>query len=99
MKIPRSSLATTAALALFCMTSLAAQKQEEQKDYYKKWLEEDVVYIISEDERSVFLNLTTDVEHERFIEQFWFRRDLDPRTSFNEPYTGTGETEVLQAQE
>jgi len=84
MKIARSSVAGTAALALFCMTHLAAQKQEEQIDYYEKWLEEDVVYIITGDERSVFLHLTTDLEHERFIEQFWFRRDLDPRTSFNE---------------
>jgi len=84
MKIPRSSLARIAALTLFCMTSLTAQKQEEETDYYKKWLEEDVVHIITEEERSVFLNLTTDMEHERFIEQFWFRRDLDPRTSYNE---------------
>jgi GWxTD domain-containing protein len=58
--------------------------QEEQEDYFGKWLTQDVVYIITPDERDVFRNLTTPEEKEQFIEQFWFRRDPDPRTSFNE---------------
>jgi GWxTD domain-containing protein len=59
-------------------------KQEEIEDYYKKWLDEDVVHIITEEERSVFKNLSNDEEREQFIEQFWFRRDPDPTSSFNE---------------
>lgn len=59
-------------------------KEEEAIDYYKKWLKEDVVYIITEEEEHVFLKLQTDDEKEQFIEQFWFRRDPDPRSAGNE---------------
>lgn len=62
----------------------AQNRQEEVEDYYKKWLDQDVVYIISEEERDVFLKLTTDQERDRFIEQFWERRDSDPKTAINE---------------
>ncbi len=63
-----------------------AQKlaEEEARDVYKKWLDEDVVYIIMDEERAVFENLTTDEEKESFIEQFWARRDPDPDTPSNE---------------
>ena len=71
-------------IALVFITSLAGQKKEEQIDYFEKWLKEDVFYIIAAEERSVFGKLTTDEERERFIEQFWFRRDPDPNTSINE---------------
>lgn len=63
---------------------LSAVAQEEAENYYRKWLTEDVVYIITQEERDVFANLTTPEEKERFIEQFWLRRDTDPSTSFNE---------------
>jgi GWxTD domain-containing protein len=53
-------------------------------DYYKKWLDEDVLYIISDEEKKVFKALQTDEERESFIEQFWLRRDPDPRTPENE---------------
>lgn len=59
-------------------------RQEESENYYKKWLDEDVLYIITEEERAVFKNLSTTEEREQFIEQFWFRRDLDPSTASNE---------------
>ncbi len=59
-------------------------RQEEQEDYFKKWLNEDVKYIIADEERAVFEKLTTPEERENFIEQFWLRRDPDPRTSANE---------------
>jgi GWxTD domain-containing protein len=58
--------------------------QEEQEDYFKKWVDEDVIYIISDEERKVFEELTTPEEKENFIEQFWFRRDPDPKTAANE---------------
>jgi GWxTD domain-containing protein len=53
-------------------------------DYYKKWLDEDVLYIISDEEKKVFKALQADEERESFIEQFWLRRDPDPRTPENE---------------
>jgi GWxTD domain-containing protein len=59
-------------------------RQEEVEDYYKKWLEQDVLYIISDEEKAVFNDLSTDEEKEQFIEQFWFRRDPNPRTAENE---------------
>ncbi len=45
---------------------------------YKKWLSEDVSYIITDAERKAFLQLQTNEEREQFIEQFWQRRNPDP---------------------
>ncbi len=56
----------------------------DRSNYYKKWLDEDVVYIISDDEKKVFKQLQTDEEKENFIEQFWARRNPDPRNPQNE---------------
>jgi GWxTD domain-containing protein len=69
-----------------------AAKQRSQRDkdlykeldsQYKKWLNEDVVYIISPEERSAFLHLQTNEEREQFIEQFWQRRNPDPESAQN----------------
>jgi len=51
---------------------------------YHKWLDEEVAYIISEEERRAFIRLQTDDEREAFIEQFWLRRDPTPATQENE---------------
>jgi GWxTD domain-containing protein len=56
---------------------------EERVDHFRKWLNEDVVYIITDEERAVFESLTTIDERERFIEQFWERRNPDPRGGVN----------------
>ena len=56
----------------------------ELKDAYKKWLENDVAYIITSEERKAFKALQTDEERENFIENFWRRRDPDPDTEENE---------------
>jgi GWxTD domain-containing protein len=45
---------------------------------YRTWLNEDVTYIISPEERSAFLQLETNEEREQFIEQFWLRRSSNP---------------------
>ncbi len=45
---------------------------------YKKWLDEDVIYILSNDERKGFLQLQTNEEREQYIEAFWQRRNPDP---------------------
>ena len=51
---------------------------------YKKWLEEDVVYIITDEEKAAFKQLSTDEERDNFIENFWYRRDPTPDTPENE---------------
>ncbi len=51
---------------------------------YRKWLTEDVAYIISNEERTAFAQLTSDTERESFIEQFWKKRDPTPGTEENE---------------
>lgn len=61
-----------------------ARVEESQAEYHKKWLDGDVTYIISEEEKKVFKDLQTEEEREKFIEQFWLRRDTDPRTPENE---------------
>lgn len=48
------------------------------------WINEDVVYIIGAPERSAFERLSTNAEREKFIEQFWLRRDPTPGTPQNE---------------
>src|ERR1700752_776274 len=73
-------------------TAKQAAKQRSKRDkdlfneldsQYKKWLNEDVVYIISPEERSAFLHLQTNEEREQFIEQFWQRRNPDPDSAEN----------------
>jgi GWxTD domain-containing protein len=51
---------------------------------YKKWLNEEVIYIISQEERAAFNSLQTDEERVMFILQFWLRRDPTPNTDENE---------------
>jgi len=51
---------------------------------YKKWLDEDVVYIISDEERAVWKQLSNDEERDQFIEAFWARRNPDPDSEENE---------------
>src|SRR5207248_607619 len=51
---------------------------KELDNAYKQWLQEDVVYIITPDERNAFLQLQTNEEREQFIEQFWLRRSSNP---------------------
>src|SRR5947209_13593334 len=60
------------------------KKKDELKSVYKKWLDEDVNYIITDEERKAFKQLKTDEERDQFIEQFWLRRDPDPDTPENE---------------
>ena len=70
----------------------AAAKQQKQSNkslereldsQYKKWLNEDVVYIITPEEKNAFLHLSTNEEREQFIEQFWQRRNPDPDSPEN----------------
>lgn len=58
-------------------------KEAPLTDYYKKWMNEDALYIITDEEKGVFKALTTDEERESFIEQFWMRRNVDQREGGN----------------
>jgi GWxTD domain-containing protein len=63
-----------------------AQKalRQELKGPYKTWLNEEVPYIITEDERKAFMSLSNDEEREAFIENFWQRRNPNPDSPENE---------------
>src|ERR671923_177063 len=65
-------------------TSKPRNVKPELKKAYKDWLDKDVSYIITDEERKAFKKLATDDERERFIEEFWRRRDPDPDTDENE---------------
>jgi GWxTD domain-containing protein len=67
------------------------QRKENEKRFkqevsgsYKKWLNEDVAYIITDEERAAFKQLSNDEERDNFIEAFWQRRDPTPDTVENE---------------
>jgi GWxTD domain-containing protein len=51
---------------------------------WKKWMNEDVLYIITDEEKQAFKRLKTDEERQQFVEQFWLRRDPTPDTEENE---------------
>ena len=61
-----------------------AALKKELETPYRKWLNEDVAYIITDEERAAFKRLQTDEEREQFIENFWLRRDPTPDTVENE---------------
>ena len=71
------------------MTEKEKKKQEaklkkELETPWKKWLNEEVVYIITDEEKKSFQGLKTDEEREQFVEGFWLRRDPTPDTEENE---------------
>jgi GWxTD domain-containing protein len=82
------------AFSLFSLSVVADKKKDKDREkslrqetsdqFLKKWLEQDVVYIITEEEKAAFKRLTTDEERYQFIEQFWLRRDPSPDTVENE---------------
>jgi GWxTD domain-containing protein len=60
-----------------------ADEKKATRNSYSKWLNEDVVYIIDDAERSAFEKLTTNAERDEFIKQFWERRNPNPESSTN----------------
>jgi GWxTD domain-containing protein len=74
-------------LTLLLTTTLLAASQEavdRLPEKHRKWLQEEVNYIISDVEREVFLGLGSEEERESFIEAFWRKRDENPATLENE---------------
>ncbi|MGD9629576.1 MAG: GWxTD domain-containing protein [Pyrinomonadaceae bacterium] len=66
------------------ISTKARNVKPELKEAYKRWLNTDVDYIITKEEKRAFLALQTDEERENFIENFWRRRDPNPDTEENE---------------
>ncbi|MEE9503180.1 MAG: GWxTD domain-containing protein [Candidatus Aminicenantaceae bacterium] len=74
-------------LFLLATFSLSNQTKKSPKDLsptFRKWLEEEVVYIITPTEKEVFLQLETDRERTQFMKAFWKYRDPNPNTPENE---------------
>jgi TonB family protein len=63
--------------------ALHAKKNATEPSKYEKWLNGDVVYIITPQERFAFGKLTTDAERDQFIDQFWERRNPHPGSAVN----------------
>ena len=74
-------------LSISLFLSFSNQKKIRPKDLpdrFRKWLEEEVLYIITPKEKNVFLQLERDRERDLFIEAFWKHRDPDPNSLENE---------------
>jgi TonB family protein len=74
---PIAILMASAAMAV-AMAVPVPQESAKLSSGYLKWLNEDVVYIITGRERAEFLKLTTDEQRDQFIEQFWQDRNPPP---------------------
>ena len=64
-------------------TANSKQLDEHFPDIYKKWLDEDVRWIITDEERADFKKLLTDKQRDEFVVAFWERRNPTPGTSHN----------------
>src|SRR5512136_1971269 len=86
--VPAVAGQTPAARAKDPQAKAAAPKPVSSKvvlpERFQRWLNEEVVYIITKRERDVFLQLRTDRERDIFIEAFWKQRDPTPGTPQNE---------------
>lgn len=60
---------------LVCALPLPAAPKPKLPEQYRKWVEQDVVYIITDEERKEFAGLATDNERDKFIEDFWAIRN------------------------
>ena len=79
------SLAVALVLTLAASAAFAGQGKTKLDKHYKDWLEHDVVYIITKDERDAFAKLTTDESRDKFIDEFWEIRNPNPGSPTN-PY-------------
>src|SRR5437660_6207187 len=72
------------ASAAFCVPQrVLDQKKQKLEKSYREWLERDVTYIITKDEKDAFLRLTTNEPRDRFIEDFWEIRNPNPGSPSN----------------
>lgn len=92
-KNPNSSSSSSTSSSTDTVAKPLSKKQQAKKQKelekelmgpWKKWLNEDVVYIITDEEKQAFKRLKTDEERQEFVEAFWRRRDPTPDTEENE---------------
>ena len=83
-RAPVAGLALLAASLLAASLTGADERVDRLPEEHRVWLEEEVVYIVTEVEREVFLGLEGFEEREHFIDAFWQRRDPAPATKENE---------------
>jgi GWxTD domain-containing protein len=62
----------------------AKSMRKELETSYKKWLDQDVRWIITDNERKAFMQLSNNEERDQFIEAFWQRRNPNPDSEDNE---------------
>jgi GWxTD domain-containing protein len=74
------------------------RKFDESASPYKLWLQQDVVCIITDEERAAFKLLQNDEERDNFIEAFWTRRNPTPE-SFDNPYKDEHYRRIVYANE
>ena len=58
--------------------------KQELKGSYKTWVDQDVRWIITDEELAAFNHLSNDEERDQFIENFWLRRNPNPESPENE---------------
>lgn len=75
---------TVFTLLLFTFLNAEKVKISDLAPKYQKWYKDEISYIITDQERNVFLQLTTDKDRDMFIEAFWKNRDPNPHTVENE---------------
>lgn len=77
-----------ALIGLMLSTGVFVQDQKELieklPEPHRKWITEEVNYIISEVERETFLRLESEAERQAFVDAFWRKRDENPTTPENE---------------
>src|SRR5437667_4020336 len=79
----RRAIVLLAAILFACSGICSGQKKQKLEKNDRYWLERDVAYIITKDERDAFLKLTTDEAREKFIETFWEIRNPSPGSPAN----------------
>lgn len=78
----RTPLASLFLFLAFCPVAPAQRKEKLAKNY-REWLEQDVVYIITREEKDRFLKLTSDEARDKFINDFWEIRNPTPGAAVN----------------
>jgi GWxTD domain-containing protein len=81
--VPRRALALLAVFVFALGGDCFGQKKQKLEKNYRDWLEHDVAYIITKDERDTFLRLTTDEARDKFIADFWEIRNPNPGSPSN----------------
>lgn len=84
--IPTSFRYSVLAVVIFLISQYGSARQNHGNALtpeYHKWLDEDVHWLISAKEEKEFLRLTTDEERDRFVVEFWERRNPEPGAKEN----------------